>query len=161
MSKENTLLVLWIIFGFIFITAIDAILYFSVHLIYFGMAELGISYTTMTVLIPMTTLTLYVLTTLVLIKKIKIKSSISGIYLTEFPKNWMIILGIIAFALAPITNKLSGLYAENSSENIHVEMSEWLSFYGWFHVGFGVSQLLVLGILVGIFFVKLRHLNNN
>jgi hypothetical protein len=161
MNKENTLLVLWIIFGFIFITAIDSILYFSIHLIYFGLAELGVSYTIMTVLIPSITLILYVLTAFVLINRIKIKSNIAGIYLTEFPKKWMIILGIIAFALAPITDKLSGMYAENNSESIHVGTSEWLTFYGWFYIGLGVSQLLVLGILVVMFFVELKNLNNN
>ena len=161
MKKENILLILWIIFGFIFITGIDSILYFIIHLIYIGLAELGISYKIMTIVVPITTLILYLFTALILTNRIKIKSKTSGIYLTEFPKKLIILLGVISFALPPITNKLSGLYTENISENSNVGMSEFLTFYGWFHTSFGVSQLLILGILVIISLVKLRNLNDH
>ena len=161
MKKENILLILWIVFGFIFITAIDSILYFIINLIYIGLAELGISYKIMTIIVPITTLILYLLTASIMINRIKIKSKISGIYLTEFPKKLIIILGVIAFALPPITNKLSGLYAENITENTNIGMSEYLTFYGWFHTSIGVSQLLILAILVIISLIKLKNLNNN
>ena len=48
MNKENILLILWVIFGFVFVIAIESILYFLIHLLYFGLAELGISYNIMT-----------------------------------------------------------------------------------------------------------------
>ena len=160
MNRKNTLLVLWIIFGFIFITAIDSILYFIVHLIYFGLANLGTSYKIMTYLIPFTTLILYLLTTYLLITKIKTKSKTSGIYITEFPKKTLMILGIIAFVLSPITNKLSGIYSENVFDNTIVNSSDFLVFYGWLHTGFGLSQLLVLLILIIIMLTKLKSFDN-
>ena len=160
MNQKNILLVLWIIFGFVFITAIDSILYFILHLIYFGLAELGVSYKIMTVMIPITTLLLYILTTFILLVKIKTKSKTSGIYLIEFPKKLMIIMGVIAFSFGPITNKLSGIYAEYIYEGTQIEVKDHLSFYGWFHFSFGAAQLLVLVILVGAALFKLKKLNN-
>ena len=159
MTKENILLVLWIVFGFLFVTAIDSILYFTIHLIYFGFSELEISYKIMEVVIPIITLILYGLTAIVLIKRVKLKSKISGIYLIEFPKNITILLGVIAFTLPPITNKLSGLYAENISGNENIDMPEYLNFYGLFNTGFGISQLAVLLVLLIVFLTRLKRLN--
>lgn len=161
MNKENILLILWIVFGFIFITAIDSILYFILHLIYFGLVELGVSYKILTYVIPITTLALYIITTIILLKRIKTKSKTSGIYLTEFPKNKIIIFGIIAFALSPITNKLSGLFTVNAIENMNAPYSEYLGFYGWFHASFGISQLIILGFLVVTALIKLKKMNIN
>ena len=161
MNKENTLLVLWIIFGFVFITAIDSILVFVIHLIYFGLVTLEVSFESLSIILPITTLILYLLTTAVLIKRLNIKSKISGIYLTEFPKKAIVILGIIAFALSPITNKLSGLFAEYMAENTEATTKGYLSFYGWFYMGFSISQLVVLGILVIVMLIELKKFNKN
>ena len=115
MDKENLLLVLWIIFGFIFVVAIDSILYFFIHLIYFGLAELGVSYHIMTYILPLITLILYSFTAFLILTRLKTKSKFSGIYLTEFPKKLIIILTIVILVLTPLTNKLSGIYAESIS----------------------------------------------
>ena len=74
MNKENILLILWVIFGFVFVIAIESILYFLIHLLYFGLAELGISYNIMTYVFPIITLIFYALTALFLLKIIKTKS---------------------------------------------------------------------------------------
>ncbi|PCJ92261.1 MAG: hypothetical protein COA50_15635 [Flavobacteriaceae bacterium] len=161
MTKENVLLVLWMIFGFLFISAIDSILYFIVHVIYFGLSEFGISYKIMKVIIPIITLLLYGFTTFILIQRVNLKSKISGIYLTKFPKNLTILCGIIAFALSPITNKLSGIYGESISGKVNLEMSEYLSFHGWFHTAFGISQLFVILVLFIVFLTFLKKMNNN
>ena len=109
MNKENILLILWLIYGFVFVVAINSILYFLIHLLYFGLAEIGISYNIMTYIFPIITLILYSLTAIFLLKRIKTKSKMSGIYLTEFPKNQMIILTAVFLILTPLTNKLSGI----------------------------------------------------
>jgi len=159
MSQENLLLVLWIIFGFVFIVAIDAILYFVIHLLYFGLAELGISYNIMTYAFPIITLILYSLTAFFLLKRIKTKSNASGIYLTEFPKNLLIGLSLVIFILTPLTNELAGIYADSTTENTLVERGEYLIFYGWFNLGFAISQTLVLITMVVFSLMKLKELN--
>lgn len=161
MNKENILLILWIIFGFVFVIAVESILYFLIHIFYFGLAEIGISYNVMTYVFPIITLISYSLTALFLLKRIKTKSKASGIYLTEFPKKLIIILTIIILILTPLTNKLSGIYAESISENTLLEMGEYLTFYGWFNLGFAISQTLVLIAMVWFSLIKLKEIKNN
>ena len=163
MNKENILLILWVIFGFVFVIAIESILYFLIHLLYFGLAELGISYNIMTYVFPIITLIFYALTALFLLKIIKTKSRLkaSEIYLTEFPKKLLIIMTLVVFILTPLTNKLSGMYAESASENTLLEMGEYLRFYGCFNLGFAISQTLVLIAMVGFSLMKLKEINKN
>lgn len=159
MNKENILLVLWIIFGFVFVIAVESILYFLIHLLYFGLAELGVSYNIMTYVFPIITLTLYSLTALFLLNRIKTKSKASGIYLTKFPKKLIIILTTVILILTPLTNKLSGIYAESISENTLLEMEEYLMFHGWFNLGFVISQTLVLVAMVWFSLIKLKEIH--
>lgn len=160
MNKENILLILWLIYGFVFVVAINSILYFLIHLLYFGLAEIGISYNIMTYIFPIITLILYSLTAIFLLKRIKTKSKMSGIYLTEFPKNLMIILTTVFLILTPLTNKLSGIYAASATEDTLLNISEYLKFYGWLNVGFSISQTLVLIAMVGFSLMKLKEIKN-
>jgi hypothetical protein len=160
MNKENVLLILWIIFGFIFISGIDAILHFIVYLIYFAKSELGLSYGIMKFSMPIITLILYVLTTFLILKKIKLNSNSNGIYLTEFPKKLFIGLALIAIFLNPITNKLSGLYAEHSTAMENIDTSGFLQVYGWMTLGIEFSRWLILIILTIIFIKKLKGIGN-
>jgi|TARA_B110000240_G_scaffold113835_1_gene127708 hypothetical protein len=160
MNKENVLLILWIIFGFIFISGIDAILHFIVYLIYFAKSELGLSYGIMKFSMPIITLISYVLTTFLILKKIKLNSNSSGIYLTEFPKKLFIGLALIAIFLNPITNKLSGLYAEHSTAMENIDTSDFLQVYGWMTLGIEFSRWLILIILTIIFIKKLKGIGN-
>ncbi|MFI0428085.1 hypothetical protein [Mariniflexile sp. HMF6888] len=159
MTKQNVLLILWIIYGFIFISAVDAILYFIIHLIYFSFVLMGMSFTLMMVWVPIITFVLYVLTTMYLLYNISTKSNNQGIYLTKFPKKWAIGLGIISFALSPLTNKLSGFFSEKYISNLEMDMTDFYSFYGWFYIGFGVSQILIVISLFIFFIIKLKSTN--
>lgn len=161
MKIENTLLVLWIIFGFIFVSAIDAVLYLLVTVFYSTMIEIGVSYGVLTFLVPITTLIIYISVTIILINRIRIKSKHSGIYLTEFPKKLTIALGVIAIILPMIINKLASLNAERAAERASADTSGYLYFYGWLHMGFGVSQLTAVLILFIYFIKKIQKININ
>ncbi len=158
MSKENILLVIWIIFGFIVVSAIDSVLQFITYLIYFASSELRIPYRVLTFAIPIITLVLYVSTTFMLIKKIKTKSNSVGIYLTKFPKKSLIFLAFIAILLKPITHKLSGLYTEHSMYFEEIDTMDYIQVYGWMTMGIGVSRWIVLILLIIIFINKLNSI---
>ncbi len=64
-------------------------------------------------------------------------------------------MSIVIFTLTPLTNKLSGMYAEYIYENTNIEMTEYLMFYGWFNLGFAISQALVLITIFGFLITKL------
>lgn len=160
MDKENVLLILWIIFGFIFVSGIDSILYFVVYLIYFAKSELGLSYGIMKFSMPIITLILYVLTTFLIFKKLKLDSNSSGIYLTKFPKKRFIVLAVIALTLNSITHKLSGLYAEHSTRMENIDTSEFLQVYGWMTSGIHLSRWLILIVLSILFIKKLNGIEN-
>ena len=159
-GKENVLLILWIIFGFVFISGIDSILYFITYLIYFTKSELGLSYGIMKYSMPIITLILYVLTTFLILKKIKLKSNSNEIYLTEFPKTIFIVLALIALVLNPIMHKLSGLYAEHSTRMENIDTSDFLQAYGWMTAGIYFSRWLILIILSILFIKKLNQIEN-
>ena len=160
MSKENILLVIWIIFGFIFVSAIDSVLHFITYLIYFASSELRIPYKILTFAIPIITLVLYVSTTFILIKRIKTKSNSVGIYLTKFPKKSLILLAFIAILLKPITHKLSGLYTGHSMCFEEFDTMDYIQVYGWMTMGIGVSRWIVLILLIIIFINKLNNIKN-
>ncbi|PKA81960.1 hypothetical protein ATE92_0083 [Ulvibacter sp. MAR_2010_11] len=156
MNKENVLLIIWIIFGFVFITAIDSLLYLFTHLIYFVESELRLSYSFLQYSIPSITFIAYISTTFLILKRIKAKSDSEGIYLRNFPKKTFIILALIAIFLNPITNKLSGLYAEHNAYIQSGSSSEFISFYGWMHFGIGFSRWVVLIVLVFVYMNKIK-----
>jgi hypothetical protein len=160
MNKENILLVLWIVFGFVFISGIDSILYFITYLVFFTKSELGLSYEIMNFSMPIFTLILYILTTFLIYKRFKLNSNTKGIYLTKFPKKIFIGLALIAMFLNPITSKLSGLYAEHSTPIEYTNYSDLLVVNGWMNMGIGFSRWLVLIILTILFLKKLKLYEN-
>jgi hypothetical protein len=161
MKIEKHLIVLWIIFGFILVTGIDSILYFVIHLIYFSVAEMKVSYNIMTFIFPILTFILYSFTAIFVLKKLN-KSSINyKLPLYKFPKKPLLIFSLIILILYPLTNKLSGVYyAEYLNNNTMIEMGEYLIFYGWFNIGFTISQILVLLGLATYSFFQLKKLNS-
>lgn len=154
MKKENTLLILWLIFGFVFIKAVDSVLFLFTNLAYFGASVIGIPYKILRVIIPVITLVSYVSTAFLLLKKLKLESRLVGIYLTEFPKHLLIKLFLIAIFLNPITNKLSGLFAEHFTINQSGNINDYIDFYGWMIAGIGISRAVVLVGLTIIYFNK-------
>tara|TARA_R100000353_G_C6427465_1_gene174953 strand:- start:146 stop:442 length:297 start_codon:yes stop_codon:yes gene_type:complete len=95
-----------------------------------------------------------------ILKKIKWKSTSSGIYLTKFPKKIFIAFVLIALTLNPITHKLSGLYAEHSTRMENIETSEFLQVYGWMTSGIYFSRWLILIVLSILFIKKLNGIEN-
>jgi len=159
MKRENLLLVLWLLFGFIFIKAVDSTLYFIINTIYILELELDSSYLFVKYSMPLITFALYLFTTLLLLKKIRTTSNSEGIYLTKFPTKNFIILISTAILLIPLTHKISGLYAERSYrlENFS-NFSELLEVYGLMHLGIGVSRWIIIIGLVVLFLRKYKHL---
>ena len=157
MSKENILLVLWILFGFLFITALNSILYFTVYLVYFGLYEMGVSHKTLKVLLPIITIILYILTTYILIKRGSLKSKISGIYLMDFPIKLTVIIGVIALAINPITKKLTSLYTGHISAKENWDGHEFLEFFSNIQSSFFLSKLVFIIVLLVVFLTKLKH----
>ena len=155
MRKENLLLVLWVIFGFVFVMAIDSILYFLIHLLYFGLAEIGVSYKIMTYILPLLTLILYSFTAFIIFTRVNKKTTLT---FSKLPKKLLIILSIVILSLAPFTDKLSEIYAQSISANTLLETGNYLLFYGWFNLGFVISQIVVLITLVGFSLIKIKRI---
>lgn len=80
--------------------------------------------------------------------------------MTKFPKKLFIVLAVIAIFLNPITNKLSGLYAEHSTAMENIDISDYFQVYGWMTVGIHSSRWLVLIILTILFLKKLNLIEN-
>ena len=96
MKKENTLLILWIIYGFVFVRAIDSLLFLFTNLVYFGTSQIGIPDSNLKFIIPAITLLSYAFTATIILKKLNTNSNSTGIYLTEFPKQLFTVLILIA-----------------------------------------------------------------
>ena len=158
MKAEKTLLILWIIFGFVFVQAIDSILYLTIHLIYFGTVYLGVGFSILKFLIPAITLLIYLLAIFLIQGRISIKSGISGLLPTQFPKNQFFALLILAVVLSPITNKLSGLFAVSMHSILTLDELEFIEFYGWFHMGIGIARWTSVTALALIYLRKNRQL---
>jgi len=154
MKKNDVLLVLWVIFGFVFVTAVDTVLNFIIHLLYFILVELGVSFLILTYLLPSITLVAYLFTAYFVVGKINRKSLGLELYKREFPKLLLVVLSIIIFILGSLTNWLSGLY----SASHHGDIQSFLMFYGWFTAGFGISQMITLVSLVIYSLIKLKRL---
>ena len=141
MKKENILLAFWVLFGYLFISAITSIIYFMLHLIFFGLNELGVSIEIMKFILPTSTFILYGIVAVILIKQVDFHSKISKIYLTKFPRKLIITSAIIAFTLSPITNLLIGIYAGILFSST-------------------VAQIAVITVVLIMFFIRLRNFEN-
>lgn len=160
MNKENTLLVLWILFGFMFISAIDSFLRLLTFSIYVLKSELGLSYKILTFSMPLVTLTLYSLITFFILRKLK--SDVSGIYLTKFPKILFIGSFLVTLLLNPLTNRLSRLYSERLTSIKNANVYDVLEVHEWMSSGIGFSRWIILIILAFIFLNKLnKTINKN
>ena len=160
MKKENILLAFWVLFGYLFISAITSIIYFMLHLIFFGLNELGVSIEIMKFILPPSTFILYGIVAVILIKQVDFHSKISKIYLTKFPRKLMITSAIIAFTLAPITNLLIGIYAGKASIETNIGFDEFMIFDDWILFSSTVAQIAVITVVLIMFFIRLRNFEN-
>lgn len=154
MKKENRLLILWIIYGFIFIKAIDSILYFFTHVVYFSELELDVNFIIAKYSVPIITFIIYNAVTFILLKKINTDSDSKGIYLNQFPKKSFLILATLAIFLLPITNELSSLYTRHHLEFHNTSSNDYLEVYGWMHTGLLISRWFVVITLIVIYLKK-------
>ena len=152
MNSQKTLLILWIIYGFIFIQAVDSVLFLLSHLAYFATVGLGLPYSILNFVLPTITISLYLATAYLLLKRIE--SQVSGLLFTKFPKRQFIVLFLLAITVNPLTNRLSGLFAEFNSEMQNQTPTEFIEFYGWFHFGIGFARWTTLIILALIYLKK-------
>ena len=157
MRKEHILTVLWIIFGFVFIIAIESILYLIINLLYFGSVELGISFGVMTYIFPILTLILYSLTVFLLLKRLEVKPIKLNLEPSAFPKKLLIILGITVVILTPLTEKLSDIYTDSILDNDQIRLGEYFLFLGSFKFGFTFSEAIVLIFLIVYLFKNLKN----
>lgn len=158
MKRENILLVLWIIFGFLFVSAVNSILYLIINLLYFGLYELGITFQILKIMIPIITIILYGITAYLLLNRGNLDSRIAGLYLLDFPINLTVVLGIIAFTLHPLAEKLVGYHAEHISKNDNWNSHSYLDFYAWRDFGFIMSKWVLIVFLLVAFLPKLNTL---
>ncbi len=166
MKEENRLLILWVIFGFVFIKSITSILYFLSHLIVTIEILLNPPLLILQFSYPIITIALYILTTLIILKKLKITSELNGIYLTSFPKNTFLILAVIAVVLPGLTNYLIGAYSwrllEDYVEINNLERVDYLSLYGMIGGTLGFANLVVyISLAVGFFYLRKEKTNTN
>jgi hypothetical protein len=152
MKKENTLLILWIIYGFVFIRAIDSLLFLFTNLVYFGTSQIGIPDSKLKFIIPVITLLSYAFTAIFVLKRIKTNSNSTGIFLSEFPKHLFTVLILIAIFLNPITNKLTGLFAEYNTTVLSGNGKEFVDLYGSMQVGLGFSRWITLIVMAYIYY---------
>ncbi len=150
-------MIIWIIYGFVFVQAIDSILHFITYIYYIGLSTIGISFKNLTFVIPILTFCSYIAVTIMLVKRIKYKSNENCIYLTDFPRNNFVILALVAMFLRPITYKMAGLYAEFSNIFENINHTDFISFYGWMTFGINISKWIMLIYLI---FIYLNKYNN-
>jgi hypothetical protein len=147
MASQKTLLILWIIYGFVFIEAVDSVLFLLSHLTYFATVRLGVTFSILIFVLPIITISLYLATAYMLVQRMRIEPLVHGRPPMEFPKRLFIALLVIAIIIKPITNKLSGLFAEFNWEILNATPNEYLEFYGWFYFGIGFARWTSLIIL--------------
>ena len=160
MKKENTLLILWIIYGFVFVRAIDSLLFLFTNLVYFGTSQIGIPDSNLKFIIPIFTLLSYAFTAIFILKKLNTNSNSIGIYLTEFPKRLFTVLILIAIFLNPITNKLTGLFAEYNAQVLGGNAKGFIDLYGSMQVGLGFSKWITLIVMAFIYYNRYKMESN-
>ncbi len=161
MKEENRLLILWTIFGFVFIKSIDSILYFLSNLFVTVEIKLNVPFHILKYSYAVVTVLLYLLTALIIIKKLKVTSELSGIYLTQFPKWSFLILAVIAVVLPGLTNYLTGTYTfqflEEYIEINNLTRNDYLSIYGFVKSIFILTNFAAfVSLIIGFFYLLKR-----
>ena len=116
MKNDKTLLILWIIFGFLFIYSLDLVLKTLVDFIYFSVCLVGLSYRAMQFVIPVITLIVYGVSTFILLRKITNKEFCFDF--NNFPKVFSYVLIILPYPLAITSNFLLDLSRVPLKRNI-------------------------------------------
>lgn len=134
--------------------AIDSLLS---HIIYFTEFNLNFSNDLILYSVPIITFICYLLTTIIIIKRIKIKSELNGIFLTDFPIKWFIILTVITLFIIPITNWLNGFHSRQVAEIGKIgNVSYFFYIQTWLESGIMLSGWIMI---IGLAFVFINKYN--
>ncbi len=159
MKKQIFSLALWMFFGFVAVNAADSILRFIIKAyLYFGLwFEFSIDFLSYS--IPILGFIIYSLTGILVIKYINHRTINFELSEIEFPKASYFVTALIAILLNPITNKLTGLFAENMvTMNLDYESSEFLKLYGTTEASLGVCGWLTI-IFLSIYLYRIYKKN--
>jgi hypothetical protein len=162
MNEQKKLLILWIVFGFVFIKSIDSALYLiselflSVELIFNVPVDILIySHPTIIIVIHLTTL-------FFIVKSLNINSEIKEGFLIQFPKWKFILLSITAITLIPITNYFKAYYISPlwmKYMDIHnLTRIEYLSSYSLLSASYTLLDFVIYLWLIVSFFILIKKL---
>lgn len=157
MSKENNLFILWVIFGYVFVTAINEVLAFVSDMAMYGLVYLELSYDILKYLLPIGIVIMYILTTILIIRRINIKSKTDGIYFTKFPTKSFIVAALVTSFLYFIGNRIGAFFGEAAVDLKSMDSLDWIKLYGGSIAARGYSKWI---IFVSLTVVYLRKLNN-
>src|SRR5690606_1921210 len=159
MKKQIFSLALWMFFGFVLVNAIDSILRFIIKTyLHLGLwMEFSIDFLYYS--IPALSIIIYASASILAIRYLNRRTINFELNEIRFPKEKYILAVIISILLNPITNKLTGLFAENiNTMNLDYEFSEFLKLYGSTEASLGVCGWLTI-IILSIYFYKIHKKN--
>ena len=165
MDSKNKSLIFWGIYSFVFIRAIDSILYFIINILFFVGIQSKLASDLLVYLIPIISLILYTITTIIVLRKLNIKALRREVYPNNFNITLFILLVVIGITLNPLVNKLSGYYIENQYETVisenYLTIGQWLHLNGWMDFVIEVSRWIIIIILGVLYWKKNKKTNHN
>lgn len=157
MNNEFTKIASWLFFGFLIVTAVDAIIYTLVHASFFLGVGSGISPAIIEVAVPLLTLFLYIISAHFVVKRIKAKLPTNTKVVEKFPNPKFWIGTLVIILLYPVTSLLSGVaWQKKVYEIATVDIAETRMAYLLVETGFTISRALILVIITVIFLKKYR-----
>ena len=165
MECKNKSLIFWGIFSFVLIRAIDSILYFIINILFLIGIQSKLASDLLFYLIPIISLILYTITTIIVLRKLNIKALCREIYPNKLNITLFILLVVIGITLNPLVNKLSGFYIENQYEIVisenYLTIGQWLHLNGWMDFVIEVSRWIIIIILGVLYWKKNKKTNHN
>ena len=161
MNNQNALLIFWIIFGFICITAIESIIFLTTRLALIIQALSGIPPSIMEFSMPISVVLIYLLSAYLIIKNVSANLDHDQSYLVLPSNKKFVSIFIIAIALKPLTYRGYSLFLEYSNWFENIDTALFLSISGWTQISVELSRWLILLFLGIISFRKLKAVKNN
>jgi len=149
-SKQNTLMALWILVGFVFIHALDALLYLVCHLIYFLLLSAKLPHSALISLLLISAASFYLIGAFVLIKKVELTFFLEDNSFKPISTQRFILLFILSIFLKPITNRLAGLFGQYNYD-LFTDF-DFLTIQGMLYFGISLGQVFALIVLAITYF---------
>jgi len=158
MRIENKYLVIWIIFGFTLVKALDTVVYFFNHLIFYFGLWLNLGKETIQFSFYPINIFLYVLMFYLILKYWLAKLNNVGIVNIDFPKVLFVILVLIVVGFSPLFNKLIGLYSFQILENYRLLNNLGFSDVNTFYLSIigiqnFIGSLAYIGAVIWVFII--------